>query len=212
MANETEKADVPEKIDVPLSGFIGVKVVILNDTEVDGGFLHHDGKNILIVKNKPKVENEGIEITKIAGQIKDFIQKFSPGTSLDFSGDTDLEKLEKSGKPGKDENVTLMGITWPKELWKYAKETKLFIDEVFLKVVLGGAAPDYEFAFAIRIEHQGTGDGGLKDAFPLLDIKELSLMLWKTKNEQILKEMNIEQVQKLLESTKKDANEQKNDS
>jgi hypothetical protein len=190
---------MPQTKPIKLSAFIGVKVSIFNDTDIEGGYLHVDEDDVLVVRDKPKNQNNGVAITEIASQLNDFISKISGGThGLDTTDTTDL------GNAG-DGPVKILGVTWPEALWDYAKDTKLFIDDVYIKIVKSkDTQPNYEFAFAIRVQHGDTGNASdekkLSEAtgFPFFDVRELRFIIWRTENSTVLKEMNIQQINDMM--------------
>lgn len=187
---------MPQKESIKLSAFIGVKVSIFNNTDLEGGYLHVKGDDVLVVRNQPQNQKNGVAITEIASQLDEFISKISNNTQC-------LDPAEKTNSG--DGPAKILGITWPKALWDYAKDTKLFIDDVFIKIVKSkDAQPQYEFAFAIRVQHGDTGNASDEKAlstatgFPLFHVRELRFMIWRSKDSTVLKEMNIQQLEGLM--------------
>lgn len=164
----------------------GAKVKFL-EAELFAGFSHKDNKDILIVKQLNAGDQAtGLTIEEIATSIAETIKNISEGK-----------------KPG--ESVTLEGkerpkpIEWPAGIEDTLKAIEVKISQVYLYIA-SEKTPDEEKR-KIEVEYAiGIGINLTKDQkekiceippFNLIQLEELFVKIWQTKNDKILKEMNI---------------------
>lgn len=95
-------------------------------------------------------------------------------------------------------------IKLPTELNDLAKEYKVFIKQVYLKIERTPDKTDYEYALWLSINLDKKGLDELKTKNPIFEVvalKEVALKVWNTKNAKILEEMNFVDIKEQLSLT-----------
>lgn len=169
----------------------GAKVKFL-EAELFAGFSHEDEKDILIVKQLNAGDQAtGLTIEKIATSIAETIKKISGGKKPE-----EKVTLEDDEKP--------KPINWPPAIEQVLKAIEVKISQVYLYVASEkkeekrDVKVEYAIGIGINLTQEQKDKISEESPFDLIQLEELFLKIWHTKNDKILKEMNIIDFEKEL--------------
>jgi len=163
----------------------GAKVKFL-EADLFAGFSKKGEKNILLVKqlNVGDQETE-ISVKDIAESIAKTIKKISEGLKPE---DADPE-VSDNEKPSP--------VVWPSGIGELLDEIKVKISQVYLYISSEGedenrkVEVEYAIGIGINLKQEDKEKISKQPPFDLIQLEELFLKIWHTKNDKILKEMNI---------------------